>query len=411
MRHNYIALMTSANLLLCGVQAAVADPNPSAGKDVFQTQCSPCHSDQPGVNGVGPSLAGLAGRKAGTLAGFKSTTALQSSGLTWDAHSFDQFMIDPAKKVPGTAMAAMLPEAADRANLFAYLETLKDDRAPPPPAAATVPTAPTIKGPNQAELDKAQSSTDHWLYASHDYSGTRYVPLRQIKPSNAASLRPVCIYRSEQAAPTQTTPIVYDGVMYLTFGRATVAIDAATCRERWTHVWQPKGHEISTTNRGVAIKDGHLVRGTADGYLIALDMGTGVLLWSREIASAASSQYVSAPPLIYQDLILIGPAGADFGPKNWVGAFKLESGEPVWRFNLIPDPGEPGSESWPDAEAPKHGGGSIWTPLSLDTKAGILFVPVGNPAPDFYGASRAGTNLYTNSVVALDVRTGKMLWY
>jgi alcohol dehydrogenase (cytochrome c) len=104
--------------------------------------------------------------------------------------------------------------------------------------------------------------------------------------------------------------------MYLTFGRATVAIDAKTCRERWTYVWQPKGQEISPANRGGAIKDGKLVRGTADGYLIALDMAHGSLLWSKPIASFARGQYFSMPPLIYGDLIIAGPSGADFGAKN-----------------------------------------------------------------------------------------------
>ena len=199
--------------------------------------------------------------------------------------------------------------------------------------------------------------------------------------------------------------------MYLTFTRATVAIDATTCRQRWAYTWQPKGHEISPTNRGVAVKDGKVIRGTADGYLIALDMTNGDLIWSRQIASAQDSQYLSMPPLIWGDMIFYGPAGADFGPKNWIGAFRLADGEPIWRFNLVPDPGEPGAETWKDAEALKHGGGSLWTPLALDSKAGILYVPVGNPAPDFYGAIRPGDDLYTNSLVALDARSGKLQWY
>ena len=105
------------------------------------------------------------------------------------------------------------------------------------------------------------------------------------------------------------------------------------------------------------------------------------------------------------DLIIVGPSGADFGAKNWIGAFKLETGEPVWKFNLIPDAGEPGAETWQNPESLKHGGGSLWTPLSLDAKAGIVYLPVGNPAPDFYGEIRPGANLYTNSLVALDAKT------
>jgi alcohol dehydrogenase (cytochrome c) len=310
--------------------------------------------------------------------------------------------------VPGTAMAVSLPAPSDRSDLIAYLSTLA---AAAPAQAAPAGQTARINGPSHADLEGAAASKANWLYASHDYAGTRFADLKEITATNAANLRAVCLYRSEQPAPTQTNPIVYDGVMYLTFARATVAIDAVTCRERWTYNWQPKGHEISPTNRGVAIKDGKVIRGTADGYLIALDMATGKLLWSRQIASASDSQYLSMPPLIWGDLIFYGPAGADYGPKNWIGAFRLTDGAPVWRFNLIPDPGEPGAETWKDQEALMHGGGSLWTPLSLDTKAGVLYVPVGNPAPDFFGAVRPGDDLYTNSLVALDVHTGKLLWY
>jgi alcohol dehydrogenase (cytochrome c) len=359
------------------------------------------------VNGFGPTLAGVVGRGAAVIPGFDYTGALKNSGLIWDRANLDQFLTNSAQKVPGTAMAVSIASAADRANLITYLSTLVA-ATPAAPAAPTVTTA-KVTGPTQSDLDAA--SPQNWLYASHDYAGTRFVDLKQITTTNAGTMRAICLYRSELAGPTQTNPIVYDGVMYLTFTRATVAVDATTCRERWTYTWQPKGHEISPTNRGVAVKDGKLIRGTADGYLIALDMATGDLIWSRQIASAEDSQYLSMPPLIWGDMIFFGPAGADFGPKNWIGAFKLADGEPIWRFNLVPDPGEPGAETWKDQEALKHGGGSLWTPLALDTKAGVLYVPVGNPAPDFYGAVRPDDDLYTNSLVALDVRSGKLLWY
>ena len=288
---------------------AVAGEDVGAGQEIYQAQCSACHSNQPGVNGIGPSLAGVAGRKAGSLPGFHFTPALQGSGLTWTADNFIQFLADPSKLVPGTAMTVMVPDATGRANLFTYLATLKDTTAETRPSG---PTAPKITGPTQAELDAA-ASADAWLYASHDYAGTRFVDLKQIMAENAKTLRPVCLYRSEQAASVQTSPLLYKGVMYLTFGRATVAIDAKTCRERWTYIWQPKGQEISRANRGGAIKDGKLVRGTADGYLIALNMADGSLLWSKPIASSAGGQYFSMPPLIYGDLIIAGPSGADFG--------------------------------------------------------------------------------------------------
>jgi alcohol dehydrogenase (cytochrome c) len=294
---------------------ALAGQDEDAGNEIFQAQCSACHSNQPGANGIGPSLAGVAGRKAGALAGFHFTPALQGSGLVWTADSFTQFLADPSKLVPGTAMTVTVPEATGRTALFTYLATLKDTTAATKP---TGPALPKVMGPTQAELDAAASATDGWLYASHDYAGTRFVDLKQITPANARNVRPVCLYRSDQSAPVQTSPLVYQGVMYLTFGRATVAIDAKTCRERWTYIWQPKGQEISPANRGAAIKDGTLVRGTADGYLIALDMADGSLLWSQPIASFADHQYLSMPPLIFGDLVIVGPSGADFGAKNWV---------------------------------------------------------------------------------------------
>src|SRR4029078_2327594 len=204
---------------------ALAGEDVGAGQEIYHTQCSPCDSNQPGVNGLGPSLAGLAGRKAGSLPGFHFTPALQGSGLTWNADTFIQFLADPSKLVPGTAMTVTVPDATGRGNLFAYLATLKDTTTAAKPSG---PAAPKITGPTEVELGGAASATDAWLYASHDYAGTRFVDFREITPANAKSLRPVCLYRSEQAVSVQTSPLVYQGVMYLTFGRATVAIDAKT---------------------------------------------------------------------------------------------------------------------------------------------------------------------------------------
>ena len=387
---------------------AWAQGDVSAGQKIFSTECSVCHSNVPGGSGYGPSLAGVVGRKAGSLPGFDYSSALKSSGLVWNDATLSQFLTGPSQLVPGTTMQATVPGTADRTNLIAYLATLKGAAGGAAPAAASVPP---VVGPSQAQLDDAASDTQNWLYATHDYTGTRFVDLKQITPANAATLRPVCLYRADAEAPTQPDPIVYKGVMYLTFGPTTVAMNATTCRQIWAYTWPLQGHIISPTNRGVAIKDGKLVRGVADGHLIALDLASGSLLWSQQIASATNGQYLSMPPLIWGDTVLYGPAGADYGAQNWIGAFKLETGDPLWRFYLVPNPGQPGAASWKDPAALKHGGGSLWTPLSLDTKAGILYLPVGNPAPDFYGAVRPGADLYTDSVVALDARTGNLLWY
>ena len=174
--------LTAILIAIAHSGAMAADANLNAGQEIYQAQCSACHSNQPGVNGIGPSLAGVAGRKAGSLPGFHYTPAIGGSGLTWDAKTFIQFLADPAKLVPGTAMTVMVPDETGRANLFAYLATLKDNT---PEVKSTGPAVPKITGPTQAELDGAGAATDAWLYASRDYAGTRFVDLNQITPANA----------------------------------------------------------------------------------------------------------------------------------------------------------------------------------------------------------------------------------
>src|SRR4051794_17412683 len=153
-------LCLAASLIaIAPTSGAVAEADVSEGQEIYQAQCSACHSNQPGVNGIGPSLAGVAGRKAGSLPGFHFTPALQGSGLAWTAENFIQFLADPSKLVPGTAMTVMVTDATGRANLYAYLATLKDTAAATKPSG---PAVPKITGPTQAELEGAASATDSW---------------------------------------------------------------------------------------------------------------------------------------------------------------------------------------------------------------------------------------------------------
>jgi alcohol dehydrogenase (cytochrome c) len=274
-------------------------------------------------------------------------------------------------------------------------------------------------GPTQAELTGATSSTD-WLYVTHDYSGQRYVDLGQITASNAPRLRPVCAFQASDVGSFQANPIVYRGVMYVTTRFSTIALDAATCRERWRHSVEPPLKQpetfgdmlrVALPNRGAALKDGKLVRGLPDGRLIALRADSGTLLWERRVADTAATEMLNMPPLVFEDLVVIGPGLSEAGIRGWIGAFRLADGEPVWKFHTVPDSGAPGSETWENTGAIPHGGGAVWTPLSLDPEEGTLYVSAGNPAPDLAGHARPGDNLYTNSLVALDVRTGALKWY
>jgi PQQ-dependent dehydrogenase (methanol/ethanol family) len=281
------------------------------------------------------------------------------------------------------------------------------------PTAETVSdvTRPANGKPTQTELNAAAGATD-WLMSNHDYGGQRFIDLKQIDRQNVASLRPVAMYQGADTNPFHTNPVVAGGLMYITVNDSTIALDAATLKVKWRNDRKPKGKEGWRLNRGVAIKDGLVVRGTHDGYLIALDAQTGKQVWDRALVDMTKHEGgFTMAPVIWEDLIIIGPAGSELGVKGWVGAFKLSNGEPVWQFNTVPDDGEAGSETWEKADAKLKGGGAVWAPLSLDPSQGVVYVPVANPAPDFYGEARPGKNFYTCSMIALDVRTGKLRWF
>ena len=251
-----------------------------------------------------------------------------------------------------------------------------------------------------------------WSYVEHDLSGTRYSPLMQITPKNAAQLAKVCSYTFPEKAPSESAPIVVAGVIYLTSPHYTVALDGSDCRELWSYQWTARDREGNHANRGAAFANGKIVRGTTDDYLLEFDSETGKLLWAKQIASPNDGFFISMPPLIHNDVIYIGPAGSESAASGWIGAFKLADGEQLWRFNIIPADGEPGAETWgPDPAARKNAGGALWTPLSYDAEKDLLYVSGGNPAPDFYDDTRPGINLYTNSIIALDPKTGKLAWY
>jgi alcohol dehydrogenase (cytochrome c) len=279
---------------------------------------------------------------------------------------------------------------------------------------ATPSAARAEGGPSQAELDAAEQSTD-WPLPNHDYAGRRFVDARQITHDNAAQLKPACTFHESDLTPFQANPLEYQGTLYISTRMATIALDAATCALRWRHDWQPQeggaGAATVYRSRGVALKDGTVMRSTAGGSLIALDAGTGRLLWEKTIANADKKEVVTMAPLVYGDLVIAGAGISEYGVKGWIGGFRLADGEPVWRFNTVPSDGEPGAETWQGTPEKERGGGGLWVTPTLDTAAGSLYVPVGNPAPDFFGGARLGQNLYTASLLVLDARTGKLKWY
>jgi alcohol dehydrogenase (cytochrome c) len=251
-----------------------------------------------------------------------------------------------------------------------------------------------------------------WLQVDHDLAGTRFSKLKQINASNVSHLARVCAYTFPDKEPSQTAPIVSSGAMYVTTAHYTIAIDGSDCHVLWKSTWSPRDYETMNTQRGAALAGGKLLRGTGDGFLLALDIKDGHTLWAKQIANPKDGYFISMPPLVHGDLVYVGPAGAEWASKGWVGAFRISDGEPVWRFNIVPDDGEPGADTWgTDPAARKHAGGNLWTPMTFDEAKNLLYVPGGNAAPDIYDEGRPGANLYTNSLIALDAMTGRLAWY
>ena len=401
------------------------------GKTLYAAKCATCHGETLQGGAAGP-LAGPAFAAAWTRTGLVGDWA--NSQLTVD----DLYFIIRTTMPKGSAgqmgaeeYTAVLTyilqqngyEAGSSTPLRADSPRMKQVRlrfgtskelaAAPAPlrVAGDAAAVPNGGGPTQEELDRAGRSTRDWLYHTHDYSGARYAELDQINERNAGQLRAVCVFQAGDEGNFQTGPIVYQGTIYVTTTRGTVALDATTCRPKWRHTWVPRDHEVWQNNRGVAIKDGYLVRGTSDGYLLALNAASGALVWAAKAADARQGETFTMAPLLFEDLVLIGPAGSENGISGWVGAFRLRDGSPVWKFQTVPGATLAGTESWGNPKGIKLGGGSVWTPFTLDVETGELFVAVTNPAPDLPANLRPGDNRYTNSAVVLDVRTGKLLWY
>lgn len=388
------------------------------GRRVYGAYCATCHGiDLEGA--VGPALAGAkflhgwSARGAADLFRVLRTTMPKPAMGSLSAQAYaDVFAYLLSRNGLAAGPVAFDGTAAMLAKI--PLDRLAEAAGPAPEAApefiAGERMRPRGSGPGQRDLTAALDPAD-WLYHTGNYAGTRYSPLSEITAANVGRLGVACAYQLGVLETFYAGPIVYRGTMYVTTATVTAALDAASCRERWRSVWEPKDRLLWGNNRGVAVKDGYVVRGTADGYLVALDAEDGSLLWARQVAHPDSGETITMPPLIFQDLVVIGPAGSENNVQGWIGAFRLTDGRPVWRFNTVPRPGEPGAETWDNPGGHPMGGGAVWTPVSLDVNRGALFVAVTNPAPDLPAHLRPGANLYTNSVIALDIRTGKLLWY
>lgn len=267
-----------------------------------------------------------------------------------------------------------------------------------------------------AEVDPRPDSApplppaSEWRMYNGSYDGQRFSTLDQINVDTVKGLSEVCRVHVGETGTFQSGPILEDNKLYLTTPHSTIAFNPANCDIVWKTLYVPERPEPWVANRGLAYWNGKLFRGTADARLVAYDAVTGKELWKTVVGDGAVGELLDSAPIAWNGLVFTGVAGADFGIKGRMLAFAADSGKPVWQFNLVPQAGEPGSETWA-GHTYDRGGGGTWTSYALDPEAAEIFVPVDNPAPSFNRTSRKGANLYTGSVVVLDALTGRLKWY
>ncbi|MFL5462105.1 MAG: PQQ-dependent dehydrogenase, methanol/ethanol family [Gemmatimonadales bacterium] len=289
--------------------------------------------------------------------------------------------------------------------------------------AASAP--PVVQQVTAQRIAAARNEPQNWLTYHGSYYAQRFSPLDQINAGNIKDLRVAWIFQSGViglvANPAtygfEATPIVVDGVMFVTgYDGYVWALDAVSGRLLWQY-----RHAIpldvplccGNVNRGVAVAEGKVFAATQNGHLVALDASTGKPVWDKPFVDIRAGESATLAPLVVKDMVIVGSSGAEYGVRGHIDAFKLESGERVWRRYTIPKPGEAGSETWQDKEktAWQRGGGAAWITGSYDPELDLLYWGTANPGPDFDGSVRTGDNLYTNSVLALDPDDGAIKWH
>ncbi len=256
---------------------------------------------------------------------------------------------------------------------------------------------------------------DSWPTYNGDYSGRRFSSLKSISDQNVKALSLAWMYQLPRNGAVSGgrlagTPLVVNGVMYITVPDKVWALDARTGRVLWNFVWTSKGG-IHLGNRGVGIAGNSLYFETPDCNLVSLNLADGKERWSKPICDRDQMYYASVAPVLVRNHIITGVSGDDLDRPGFLEAHDPETGELQWRWSVVPRPGEPGSETWPNAEAMAHGGGMTWIPSTYDPELNLLYVGTGNPQPVIAGKGREGANLFTESIVALNADTGKLVWY
>lgn len=370
-----------------------SDEGVSAGEKVFQLHCTVCH----GADGVG-------------AAGGPTLKQRQMHEGSSDWAIFKTI----SNGVAGTPMPpSTLPEN-DRWRLVAYVQSLAQGSETHADSVLNSKIA-SLGSIRYEDILAGGKDPTRWLTYSGSYDGHRFSPNDQITPVNASSLRLLWM-RQYTTSDTliETSPLIIDGYMFITVPPDRVeALDAKTGALIWHYDRELPQRLLlccAYANRGLAVLGNMLFLGTLDAHLVALDMRTGNVSWDAEIADYKTGYSITGAPLALKNLVITGVGGGEFGIRGFVDARDAATGKQIWRFDALPQPGQPGAESW-GADASKIRGAPTWQTGTFDPELNLVYWPTGNPSPEFNGDTRKGDNLYSDSVLALDADRGDLRWY
>lgn len=383
--------------------AAAQDADP--GRLAFQSRCARCHGGEGAGGEMGPDIrARLASNSDAQLA----RLFREGSG----------------------AMPPVAVTEAEQAPLIRYLRTLQPRRRPVVRTTAQLIDGRVLNGEllNQGFHDlqlrtddgrihllrragdrfrEAEPGVD-WPGYNGDPGGNRYTELSQITKANVARLAPQWVFTLQGAGLLQGTPVVVGGIMYMPASNECYALDAGTGRQLW-HFRLP-GEKTGGTNRGVAVAGDRVFLQTEKAHILALNRFTGEKVWDTEMADWRQSYFATSAPLAVGSLIVAGLGGGEHGTRGFLAAYDQATGKEVWRFWTVPLAGEPKSETW-EGKGIEHGGAPTWFTGTYDRELDTIYWPTGNPSAEYYGDDRGGDNLYSDCILALDAKTGKLKWY
>jgi alcohol dehydrogenase (cytochrome c) len=399
---------------VCAARAEAQSVDP--GRRVFASRCAACHGTDGTGGELGPSIIARIPRRTDTDLEAVIREGLSGAGMPSFANLTKTESTDliaflrTLRPRAGTDLQRTSVTLQDGSSLSGLvlnqsageMQVLGDDRR-----------AHLLREATSGRYREVTSQAG-WTTYHGQPTGNRYSTLTQITTANVSRLTPQWVFTLPNVAQGQATPVVVDGVMYVSAANDLYALDAGSGRQVWNYR-RPRtrgltGVAARGVNRGVAVSGERVFMATDHAHLIALNRASGVLLWETEMADWRQNYNGTAAPMIVGNLVISGIAGGDEGARRFIAAYDQSTGKEVWRFWAVPTRNEPGSETW-QGSAIDHPGSATWMTGSYDADLDTVYWAIGNPGPDMIGDDRQGDNLYSDSVVALDPKTGRRKWH